>query len=161
MYRVTKEIRFCYGHRLLHYQGKCRHLHGHNGRVEIELSSEALDARGMVVDFEDIKQAVQRWIDATLDHTLLLNERDPLIPALKAAGERYDAMPANPTAEAIATRIFEHAQSQQLPVTRVTLWETDASFATYQPAETTPSPPRSSPRTAPRRAPATRGSAGP
>ncbi len=133
MYRVTKTIRFCYGHRLLNYEGKCRHLHGHNGRVEIELSSETLDRRGMVVDFEEIKRAVQSWIDATLDHTMLLNEADPLIPALKAAGERCHLMPTNPTAEAIAKLIFEHTQAQRFPVTRVTLWETDASFATYEP----------------------------
>ena len=37
MYRVTREIRFCYGHRLLHYDGKCKHLHGHNGRAVISL----------------------------------------------------------------------------------------------------------------------------
>ena len=37
MYRVTKEIRFCYGHRLLNYSGECRHLHGHNGLAEITL----------------------------------------------------------------------------------------------------------------------------
>ncbi len=133
MYRVTKELHFCYGHRLLNYAGKCRHLHGHNGRVEIELATATLDERGMVVDFEDIKRAVQSWIDSTLDHTMLLNERDPLISVLKAAGERYYLMPTNPTAEAIAKLIFDHAQSQKLPVTRVTLWETDASFATYEP----------------------------
>ena len=133
MYRVTKQIHFCYGHRLLNYQGKCRHLHGHNGRVEIELTSETLDNRGMVVDFEDIKRAVQTWMDATLDHTMLLNEKDPFLPALKAAGERYMTMPTNPTAEAIAKLIFDHAKQQNLPVTRVTLWETPSSFATYQP----------------------------
>ena len=33
MYVVTRELRFCYGHRLLEYAGKCRHLHGHNGRA--------------------------------------------------------------------------------------------------------------------------------
>ena len=111
MYRVTKTIRFCYGHRLLNYEGKCRHLHGHNGRVEIELSAETLDRRGMVVDFEEIKRAVQSWIDATLDHTMLLNEADPLIPVLKDAGERCHLMLTNPTAEAIAKLIFEHTQA--------------------------------------------------
>ena len=33
MFRVTQEIDFCYGHRLLNYGGKCRYLHGHNGRA--------------------------------------------------------------------------------------------------------------------------------
>ena len=37
MFRVTREIFFCYGHRLLNYEGKCRHLHGHNGRAVITL----------------------------------------------------------------------------------------------------------------------------
>ena len=37
MFRVTREIEFCYGHRLLNYEGKCRHLHGHNGRAVITL----------------------------------------------------------------------------------------------------------------------------
>ena len=31
MYRVYKDIHFCYGHRLLDYDGKCAHPHGHNG----------------------------------------------------------------------------------------------------------------------------------
>ena len=48
MFQVTREIRFCYGHRLLNYDGKCRHLHGHNGRAVITLQAEELDTLGMV-----------------------------------------------------------------------------------------------------------------
>src|SRR5207249_1312544 len=70
MYRVTREIAFCYGHRLLNYAGKCQHLHGHNGRAVIALEAPALDARGMLVDFVDIKREVQCWIDENLDHTM-------------------------------------------------------------------------------------------
>ena len=58
MYSVTRIIHFCYGHRLREYDGKCRYLHGHNGKVEIELSSDRLDPRGMVKDFEEIKRTV-------------------------------------------------------------------------------------------------------
>ena len=58
MYEVTRVIDFCYGHRLLNYAGKCRHLHGHNGRLEITLSASALDDRGMVLDFTQIKREV-------------------------------------------------------------------------------------------------------
>ena len=58
MFRVSREIDFCYGHRLLHYQGKCRHLHGHNGKVMITFEAGALDDRGMVLDFGDIKRVV-------------------------------------------------------------------------------------------------------
>ena len=62
MYRVTREIRFCYGHRLLHYDGKCRHLHGHNGRAVISVQADSLDKLGMVVDFSRIKR-VDEYLD--------------------------------------------------------------------------------------------------
>ncbi len=68
MYTVTKEIHFCYGHRLLNYEGKCRYLHGHNGRAVITIDAEQLDHRGMVLDFTDIKNVVSSWIDDSLDH---------------------------------------------------------------------------------------------
>ena len=72
MYRVTREICFCYGHRLLNYDGKCRHLHGHNGRAVIVLETTHLDPLGMVVDFSRIKRVVGAWINETLDHRMLL-----------------------------------------------------------------------------------------
>ena len=133
MYQVTRLIHFSYGHRLMNYAGKCRHLHGHNGTVEIELSQETLDARGMVVDFEDIKRSIQSWIDEELDHQMLLRKDDPVLPILQKLGEPVYVMDENPTAEAIAKLIFEYARSQKLPVTAVRLWETERSFATYSP----------------------------
>ena len=132
MYSVTKTIEFCYGHRLLNYEGKCRYLHGHNGKAEIELSSNALDRRGMVRDFSEIKRTIQAWIDRELDHKMLLNRRDPALPLLRRLGEPLFVMQANPTAEAIAQLIFGYAESQGFPVTTVRLWETDRSVATYR-----------------------------
>ena len=67
MYRVTRQIDFCYGHRLLNYEGKCKHLHGHNGRALITIEAPKLDIRGMVIDFSEIKQVVNTWIDDNLD----------------------------------------------------------------------------------------------
>ena len=133
MYQVTRVIHFCYGHRLMHYEGKCRHLHGHNGRVEIELSQETLDARGMVVDFDDIKRSIQSWIDDEIDHKMLLRKDDPVLPVLQQRGEPVYVLEDNPTAEAIAKLIFEYARSQKFPVTAVRLWETERSYATYCP----------------------------
>ena len=141
MYQVTKIIHFCYGHRLLNYRGKCRYLHGHNGTVEIELSSERLDRRGMVRDFEEIKRTIQRWIDTTLDHTMLLRKDDPMVRILRARRERFHLMDTNPTAEAIAKLIFDYGVRCRFPVTAVRLWETANSFATYrasQPPTTLP-----------------------
>ena len=107
VYRVTRQIEFCYGHRLLDYEGKCRHLHGHNGRAVIALEGGSLDGRGMLVDFGDIKRTVQRWIDENLDHNMLLRRDDPILPVLQAQGERVFVMEVNPTAENIARLIFE------------------------------------------------------
>ena len=132
MYTVTKIIHFCYGHRLLNYAGKCRFLHGHNGKVEIELSSESLDSCGMVRDFDDIKQTIQKWIDSTLDHAMLLHKDDPLLPLLHGHKQHLFVMEENPTAEAISRLIFNYARSQALPVTEVRLWETAQSVAGYR-----------------------------
>lgn len=132
MYAVTKQIDFCYGHRLMNYEGACRHLHGHNGKVEVELQAEQLDPRGMVVDFSDIRIVIKDWIDRTLDHSMLLRKDDPLVSLLKTQGERFYVMDDNPTAESIAKLIYDYARSKKLPVTRVTLWETESSFATYR-----------------------------
>jgi 6-pyruvoyltetrahydropterin/6-carboxytetrahydropterin synthase len=133
MFQVTKEIRFCYGHRLLQYEGKCRHLHGHNGRAVITLAAPTLDARGMVVDFSEIKKVIGGWIDANLDHRMLLRQDDPVLPELKRQGEPVFLMEMNPTAENIAKLIFDVARSQGYPVLEVCLWETDDSFAVYRP----------------------------
>ena len=131
MYEVTKEIHFCYGHRLRDYPKKCKHLHGHNGRVEISLASATLDHRGMVIDFEDIKDVVQRWIMSELDHKLLLRKDDPLIPVLSDLNEAFLSVDENPTAENIAKMIFDYTKSQGFPVVAVRLWETPTSVAVY------------------------------
>ena len=96
MYRVTREFDFCYGHRLLNYEGKCRHLHGHNGRAVIILEAATLDPRGMLVDFGDIKREVQRWVDDNLDHNLLLCRDDPSCPYSRSSGERVFVMDQTP-----------------------------------------------------------------
>ncbi|MFQ5579936.1 MAG: 6-pyruvoyl tetrahydropterin synthase family protein [Nitrospiria bacterium] len=132
MYKVTRYIEFCYGHRLLNYSGKCRHLHGHNAKAEIELYAEELDALGMVRDFEVIKKVVQVWIDENLDHKMILCENDPLIPTLKDLEESHYIIDINPTAEAIAKLIYDFACSRKLPVSEVRLWETPKSYATYR-----------------------------
>ena len=66
MYLVTKRIDFCYGHRLLDYDGICKHPHGHNAVVEVDVRTDRLDNRNMVADFSDIKRIVKGWIDREL-----------------------------------------------------------------------------------------------
>lgn len=133
MFHVTREIDFCYGHRLMNYEGKCRHLHGHNGRVLITAEASDLDERGMVLDFSDIKAVVSRWIDENLDHRMILHRDDPAVAMLSQLDEPMYLLDVNPTAENIARLIFDFAAAQGFPVTEVRLWETPLCFATYTP----------------------------
>jgi 6-pyruvoyltetrahydropterin/6-carboxytetrahydropterin synthase len=133
MYSVTKEVRFCYGHRLLGHAGKCRHLHGHNARALIRLESDTLDPLGLVVDFKEIGDHVKSWLDAEIDHSLLLHRSDPVLPILQEAGERVHVMDENPSAENIARLIFDHVAKAGFPVVEVTLYETDSAVASYRP----------------------------
>ena len=68
MHAITKRLEFCYGHRLVGYDGPCQHLHGHNAIVEIELRAASLDAQDMVRDFSEVRRVMRAWIDAHLDH---------------------------------------------------------------------------------------------
>ena len=119
MFSVTRELTFCYGHRLLNYDGKCRHLHGHNGKAVITLASDKLDSLGMVMDFTRLKQVVGAWIDEQLDHKMLLHRDDPMLPFLRQQGEPVYVMNVNPTAENIARLIFDLAAEQGFPVVEV------------------------------------------
>lgn len=132
MFTVSREIDFCYGHRLLNYPGKCRHLHGHNGRVIMTFEASGLDDRGMVLDFSDIKRAMNGWIDENLDHRMLLNRVDPAVAVLQELKEPLFLMDVNPTAENIAKLIFDTAVELGFPVVDVRMWETPRCCATYR-----------------------------
>ncbi|MCR4412402.1 MAG: 6-carboxytetrahydropterin synthase [Thermoguttaceae bacterium] len=131
MYRVSRTIEFCYGHRLLNYEGKCRYLHGHNGTAIITLESTGLDARGMVIDFSEIKRVVSGWIDESLDHRMILHREDPAVAALRQLGEPLYLLDVNPTAENLAKLIYDFTASKGFPVVEVRLWETPRCVACY------------------------------
>jgi 6-pyruvoyltetrahydropterin/6-carboxytetrahydropterin synthase len=131
MYKVTKELHFCYGHRLLNYEGICMHPHGHNSKVEVELTLPSLDERHMVVDFGEIKREIQTWIDDNIDHKMVLHKDDPLVRVLAELHEPMFLINTNPTAESLARLIYEFAASKGFPVSEVRLWEGFTSYASY------------------------------
>ena len=131
MYSVTKRIDFCYGHRLLDYDGICKHPHGHNALAEIEVRTDNLDSRNMVCDFSDIKRLVKGWIDRELDHKMILRHDDPLVAPLQHLGEPIYLLDSNPTVERIARLIFDESRAMGLDVVNVRVWETPTSFANY------------------------------
>jgi 6-pyruvoyltetrahydropterin/6-carboxytetrahydropterin synthase len=134
MYLVTKRIEFCYGHRLLDYNGICKHPHGHNAVVEVDVRTDRLDERNMVADFSDIKRVVKGWIDRELDHKMILRHDDPLVAPLRALGEPVFTLESNPTVERIAKLIFEMSRDCGIDIAAVRVWETPSSFATYSEA---------------------------
>ncbi len=123
MFEVTIEQTFAAGHALRNYKGKCENVHGHNYRCHVTLAGERLDEIGLLVDFVELKRAVQAVINR-MDHQWL-NDFPP-----------FDAI--NPSAENMAKFIFDEvsaslASRDGVRVASVRLWETDTASATYRP----------------------------
>lgn len=133
MFTITKEIYFCYGHRLMNHSGKCRHLHGHSVKAAISITHENLDQQNsMVCDFSDVKECVESFVNTQLDHNFLLHKDDPIIPALLGNNERFLALDEHPTAEVLSKMIFEYLKQNGFEVTEVALWETASACASYR-----------------------------
>lgn len=97
-WKISKEFDFCYGHRVwsqtlnsefsLDSCLKCRHLHGHQGKVIVYLQSTELN-NGMVTDFKHLNWFKQ-FIDDVLDHKFILDLNDPLYKTLLPHFEKKD-----------------------------------------------------------------------
>ncbi|CAD6873329.1 6-pyruvoyl trahydropterin synthase family protein [Methylomonas fluvii] len=132
MYIITKEVYFCYGHRLMNHPGKCRNLHGHSVKASISIKQNNLNDQGMVCDFSDVKDCVDGFINKVLDHNFLLHKDDPIIPALVANNEQFLAIDEHPTAEVLSKMIYNHVKQQGFNVDQVVLWETASANACYR-----------------------------
>ncbi len=119
-YKMKILTDFAAAHYLRDYEGPCNRVHGHNWKVEVEVSASRLDKIGMGLDFKLIKQATNELIDR-LDHQNL-NELPP-----------FDDQ--NPTAENIAAWLYRGLSgilnTDVIHVASVTLWETDRACVTY------------------------------
>jgi len=131
-YIITKEVYFCYGHRLMNHPGKCRNLHGHSVKASISIKQASLNEQGMVCDFADVKDCVEGFIDTVLDHNFLLHKNDPIIPTLIANQEQFLAIDEHPTAEVLSKMIYQHVKQQGFNVDQVVLWETASANACYR-----------------------------
>ena len=135
---LTRQIKFCAGHRLMNHGGKCENLHGHNYVVDISVTSRETDAVGRVVDFSVIKKLFKGWIDENWDHGFILCNQDiDTIEALRKLKSRIYLMPYNPTAENMALhlisdvgpKLLEKVTGYDLKLSRVRVWETEESCA--------------------------------
>ena len=135
-YRVRIEITFPSGHRLLEHNGKCIFPHGHTYRAEIWVASEALNELGFVVDFTEIKEKVNAWVQENWDHAFLINSRDKeLLDALKGVkGSRLFVFAnENPSAEVMARELYDRAQELSgIAPLKVRVWESPTQYAEYR-----------------------------
>lgn len=127
MIRVCKEFSFDAAHRLQGHSRLCQYLHGHTWKIQVMVESEDLNSegssRGMVIDFSELKARVQGLIE-TMDHSVILEDGDPLISVLLDAGQRVLTVPFRPTAENFAREIVK-----ALGVPRVRVYETPTNYA--------------------------------
>ena len=70
-----------FAHRQPSHQGHCALIHGHNWSFEFEFAADKLDECGFVIDFGKLKW-LKDWINERFDHTLVLNESDPMLDFL-------------------------------------------------------------------------------
>ena len=121
MYTLTTIVEFSSAHTLVGHSGPCKKMHGHNWKVEVEITGDKLDKIGMVIDFKEIRKATNLIVDE-LDHEFLNN--------LEPFSED------NPTAENIARYIFtklsEEFSNKNVKVNSIKLWETDKSAVSYK-----------------------------
>jgi len=126
LYELTVRTRFAAAHFLEDYAGPCSRLHGHTWFVEAAVKGDALDQKGMLIDFQDLKGALKKIV-GELDHQNL-NELD----AFKGTGKQ------NPTAENLAQYIYQRLK-RELPlngevvkISAVRVWESPDAWASYR-----------------------------
>lgn len=120
MYRLTIHTHFAAAHNLMHYQGDCENLHGHNWKVEVTVAARELDKSGLGIDFKVLKRETKKILEL-LDHKYI-NEIPP-----------FDAL--SPSSENIARFIFDKLagvlDDGNVKMEKVNIWESDNACASY------------------------------
>ena len=95
---------------------KCRRIHGHSFRCEVEVTGPVDPITGFVMDFADISAACAPLRDQ-LDHRFLNQD----VPGLE-----------NPTSEVICKWIWDRLKPKLLGLSKVTLHETCTARCEYR-----------------------------
>ena len=101
--RITKEFDFEAAHALDGYDGKCQDIHGHNYHLSLTffgepINNKSLSNNGMVVDFGDIKEFLNKTIKPLFDHRLILRN-DSRFLGLEQQNQRIRYVDYQPTTE--------------------------------------------------------------
>jgi 6-pyruvoyltetrahydropterin/6-carboxytetrahydropterin synthase len=121
--QIRKHFRFEAAHVLPYHPGKCARMHGHSYRLEVAVRGPIQTdgpARGMIEDFDRLKQIVRREAIDLLDH------------------ETLNDFIENPTAEHIVMWIWNRLLPQLPGLDELILWETAASSAVLRKGDFVP-----------------------
>lgn len=139
--RVTKEFSFEMAHALWNYDGPCKNVHGHSYRLYVTLVGEpvtdtANTKLGMVIDFSDLKDIVNREIVDRFDHTVVVSSRveKNRLDALNQMFGNVMVVDYQPTCEKLIEDIAARIKPQ-LPegvsLHNLKLYETATSYAEW------------------------------
>lgn len=144
MLSVTKQYRdLPAAHRQPKHNGHCRLIHGHNWGFDITFTCDTLDSNGFVVDVGKLT-SIKEWLAAKFDHTLLLNEEDPMLGELKIKLVDFAKIVVVPNCgmEGLAKFVYEEVnkllqidhnwQARNLRVDQVVCLEDAKNSATYR-----------------------------
>lgn len=134
---ITKQVNFCYGHKLPGYNGKCRQQHGHNSMATITVGGrDASCYPSMVMDFKKLSKILEPILEQ-LDHqdlTHFFDYCDQSDPNIR--GEVHEEIVQVPaTAETICRWMAKQIQANLPPGTwlvELQVSETPTSWATWK-----------------------------
>ncbi len=140
---VTTIIEWDMGHRIPNHKSKCRNLHGHRYKLEVNMEGGIIrksqdSSESMVMDFGDIKDIVRKEIADRCDHAFMYWEKDKDIKSFFKRHPAYKnvCVPFVPTAEEIVRWIFVRLKNKfkdiyktELHLHSLVLWETPNSKA--------------------------------
>lgn len=129
---LTVERSTSTAHRLLHYDGVCGNLHGHNFGWDVRVHLTGMTEVGednMPLDLKDISDQIDE-----VDHATLLNEDDPLMENPAALGDvlTFDSDPTcELVAEWMAKQIYGlsgHIQSVRIQCSETDKYTVEAAY---------------------------------
>ena len=95
---IAKSFHWEAAHRIPWHEGKCKHIHGHSYKMIVELEGET-NEKGIVMDFKELKDIVQPYIER-VDHTTLISVNDDELKEVFDAKQwKYYLLPFDSTAE--------------------------------------------------------------
>lgn len=131
--RVTRRVHFCAAHRLGREDwsaeenrrvfGDCSNpnWHGHNYELDVTVAGEIDEQTGFVYDLKELRDVVERFVIAEVDH------RNLNVDVVWLRG-------TNPTTENLVVAIW-HRLTGALPagveLSRLVLWETPRNYVEY------------------------------